>query len=153
AMGAADGPRQRTLSGYVIGTPAYMSPEQGAPGGQLDGRSDIYALGCVVYEMLAGEPPFAGATDRAILARHAVDPVPPLRTVRPGISTELEAALLRALAKVPADRPSDATTFAASLITEDGVSDARVRHRTGRLARSLPLVALLVLAVLPVVLE
>src|SRR5262245_55916244 len=78
------GDQHRTLSGYVVGTPAYMSPEQGAPGGHVDGRSDVYALACVVYEMLAGETPFAGATDRAILARHAVDPVPPLRTVRPG---------------------------------------------------------------------
>jgi serine/threonine protein kinase len=153
AMSAEDGPGPRTLSGYVIGTPAYMSPEQGAPGGGVDGRTDLYALGCVVYEMLAGEPPFAGATDRAVMARHAVDPVPPLRTVRPGIPAELEAAVLRALAKVPADRPTDATRFAASLVTVSGGAAPRSRQPGLRTPRYLPLLGVLLAALLPFVAE
>jgi serine/threonine-protein kinase len=152
---SVDGMRgtRTTLSGHIIGTPSYMSPEQGAPGGQVDGRADIYALGCVVYEMLAGEAPFAGATDRAILARHAVDPVPPLRTIRPGLPGELEQAVLRALAKVPADRPAEAGRFAASLVAAPSISVSRPRRPTGTVGRLLPLIGLLLVAVLPLALE
>ena len=81
----------------------------------LDARSDLYALGCVVYEMLAGEPPFNGPTAQAIMARHAIDPVPPLRTVRSTVSPALEAAVGKALAKVPADRFATAAEFKAAL--------------------------------------
>jgi TolB-like protein len=153
ALNVSDGNgKRKTLSGYVLGTPSYMSPEQSSPGGQLDGRADIYALACVVYEMLAGEPPFAGATDRAVLARHAVDPVPPLRTVRPGIPAELEAAVLKALAKIPADRPAQAGKFAASLVAGFAATEAR-RGRGLRVARYLPLLGLVPVAVLPFILE
>ena len=61
-----------------VGTPAYMSPEQATPGSAIDGRTDIYSLGCVLYEMLAGHPPFTGQSTQEILTRHAYDPVPPL---------------------------------------------------------------------------
>jgi eukaryotic-like serine/threonine-protein kinase len=108
------GPERLTESGLVLGTPSYMSPEQ-ASGQDVDGRSDVYSLGCVVYEMLAGSPPFTGPTARAVTARHAVDPVPPLRTVRSGVSPALEAVLLRALEKVPADRYRRAEELAAGL--------------------------------------
>jgi len=101
----------------AIGTPHYMSPEQWAGTRELDGRSDIYSLGCVVYEMLAGEPPFTGPTTEAIAARVAFDPPPPLRTVRPRISPELEQAILTALEKVPADRFATAGEFARALET------------------------------------
>ncbi|MGH7499739.1 MAG: serine/threonine-protein kinase, partial [Gemmatimonadales bacterium] len=104
-----------TQSGIVLGTPTYMSPEQAVAGGAADGRSDIYGLGCVLYEMLAGEPPFSGRTTQTILARHASDPVPPLRTVCPNLSPHIEQAVLRALAKAPGDRFATATDFAAAL--------------------------------------
>ena len=89
----AAGGDQLTQTGIAIGTPLYMSPEQGAGGEGLDGRSDVYSLACVLYEMLAGHPPFAGGTAQAILARHTVDPVPPLRTARATVPTAVEQAL------------------------------------------------------------
>jgi serine/threonine-protein kinase len=95
-----------TDSAFAVGTATYMSPEQSA-GDRVDGRADVYALGCVLYEMLAGTPPFHGSTPQAILARHAVDPVPSLRTVRATVSPALDAVVARALAKVPADRYAD----------------------------------------------
>ncbi len=103
---SAAGDAQLTETGMAIGTPAYMSPEQ-AVGGQVDGRSDVYALGCVVYEMLAGEPPFTGATPQALIAKRMLEPVPHVRTVRDTVSVSMEQALLRALAKTPADRFAD----------------------------------------------
>ncbi|HEY9506088.1 MAG TPA: protein kinase [Gemmatimonadales bacterium] len=104
-----------TETGLALGTPHYMSPEQASGARVLDARSDLYALGCVLYEMLAGEPPFNGPSSQAILARHAVDPVPCLRTVRSTVSPALEAAVGKALAKVPADRFSTALEFKEAL--------------------------------------
>ena len=110
AISAAGGDRV-TETGIAVGTPAYMSPEQATGAAHLDGRADIYALGCVVYEMLAGTPPFTGPSAQAILARHTVDPVPPLRTLRPGVPSGVEGAVTRALAKIPADRFPTAAAF------------------------------------------
>jgi serine/threonine protein kinase len=104
-----------TSTGIVVGTPTYMSPEQGAGEPRLDGRSDVFSLGCVVYEMLSGTPPFVGATAQAIQARRVADPVPPLRTVREAIPEPVEVAIERALAKVPADRFTTAAQFADAL--------------------------------------
>jgi serine/threonine-protein kinase len=104
-----------SLSGVRLGAPGYMSPEQAAGGGPVDARSDVYSLGCVVYEMLAGEPPFSGATPQAIIARHAADPVPALRTVRPDVPAAVEEAVRTALAKQPGDRYPSAVQFAAAL--------------------------------------
>jgi len=87
----------------VIGTPHYMSPEQSGVE-PVDARSDLHALACVVYEMLAGQPPFTGPTAMAIMARHMLDPVPRLRTVRPTVAPRVTAALERAFAKTPSDR-------------------------------------------------
>jgi len=117
ALDAAAGERL-TETGLALGTPAYMSPEQAAASGQLDGRSDLYALGCVAYEMLAGVPPFTGPTAQALRARHAVDPVPSLRTVRSTVPEAVERAIALALAKVPADRFATAAEFAQALTAE-----------------------------------
>jgi serine/threonine-protein kinase len=117
ALDAAGG-EKLTQTGLALGTPTYMSPEQAAASSRLDARSDIYALGCVTYEMLAGSPPFTGPTGQAILARHAVDPVPPLHTVRATVPEAVEEAIERALAKVPADRFATAGEFARALTAE-----------------------------------
>ena len=129
-----------TETGLSMGTPAYMSPEQAA-GGAVDARSDLYALGCVVYEMLAGGPPFTGPTAQAILARHAVDRAPPLRTVRTTIPEPIEQAVERALAKVPSDRFDSAAEFAAAL-TAIAPPEPISRRRWPRIRRSTVLAAL-----------
>jgi len=110
AVSEAGGERL-TGTGLAVGTPAYMSPEQALGTEAVDGRADIYSLGCVLYEMLTGETPYTGPTPQAILARKAVDPVPSIRVVREAVPAALEAAVERALAKVPADRYD----FAAAL--------------------------------------
>ena len=114
ALDAAEGARL-TATGLAVGTPAYMSPEQASAGSRIDKRSDVYSLACVAYEMLAGTPPFTGPTAQAILARHAVDPVPPLRTVRQAVPEAMDRAIAQALAKTPADRFATAGEFAAAL--------------------------------------
>src|SRR5881409_165098 len=104
-----------TEVGLAIGTPEYMSPEQAAGDRELDGRCDVYAFACVVYEMLAGEPPFSGASARAIVARHLSEPPQPLRARRPDAPAAVEQALARALAKDPADRFPSVAEFATAL--------------------------------------
>lgn len=103
-------------SGLVVGTPAYMSPEQASGAAELDARSDIYSLGCVVYEMLVGQPPFTGRTAQTIMARHAREPAPRVRVLRPELPPCVEAALLGALAKQPEERPASAGRFVAELV-------------------------------------
>jgi hypothetical protein len=123
-----------TETGLSLGTPGYMSPEQAA-GGRVDARSDLYALGCVLYEMLAGAPPFSGPTPQSVMARHAVDPVPPLRTVRATIPPAVEQAVLRALAKVPADRFRTGTQLAEALEAQGPRTSAPRLHLSARSAK------------------
>jgi tetratricopeptide (TPR) repeat protein len=112
----AGGAGQRlTASGFAVGTPAYMSPEQASGDEQLDARSDVYALGSVLYEMLAGEPPHTGPTPQAILARQLTGEVRPIRPVRSTVSAGLDAAIRQALAPSPADRFSTASAFMEAL--------------------------------------
>jgi serine/threonine-protein kinase len=111
---SAPGEGPLTETGMALGTPAYMSPEQ-ATGGHIDGRTDVYALGCVLYEMLAGEPAFSGPTAQAILAKRVLEPVPHVRTLRDSVSDTLDRALAKALAKSPADRFSTAEEFGRAL--------------------------------------
>ena len=118
-----------TETGLSLGTPAYMSPEQAAGDDQLDCRSDLYSLACVLYEMLAGQPPFTGSSPRAIMARHAIDPVPALRTVRSTVPAGLEAAIRRALCKVPADRFASAADLIEAL--NQGARGSRVEPFPG----------------------
>ena len=104
-----------TDSGLALGTASYMSPEQAA-GDRVDARADIYALGCVLYELLAGAPPFTGASQRDIMARHATDPVPSLRTVRPDVPKALERVILRSLEKDADRRFSHAGGFREAML-------------------------------------
>jgi eukaryotic-like serine/threonine-protein kinase len=109
-------PEERlTETGMIVGTPAYMSPEQGAGERELDGRTDVYSLGVVLYEMLAGEPPFTGPSAQAIVARRFTEAPRPIRTVRDTVPQELEQVVMRALARLPADRYATAGSFAEAL--------------------------------------
>ncbi len=104
-----------TETGLAVGTPAYMSPEQATGSPDLDARSDIYSLGCVLYEMLAGEPPFTGPTPQAIIAKRLAAPPPSLSIVRRGVPPHIVAAIDRALATAAADRFSTVSEFADCL--------------------------------------
>jgi serine/threonine-protein kinase len=104
-----------TLAGMAVGTPQYMSPEQAAGERDIDGRSDIYSLGCVLYEMLAGEPPFTGRTAQAVIAKRFAGSVPSLRIVRPDVPADIERAVLRALDLSPEARFQTGAQFADAL--------------------------------------
>ena len=134
----AAGGDQLTQTGIAIGTPLYMSPEQASAAGAVDGRSDVYSLGCVLYEMLAGHPPFLGRTAHEILARHAMDSVPPLRSARATVPALVERAVGRALAKTAADRYATPLEFAddlggpvASVTRPAGSGSRRLRAALG----------------------
>jgi serine/threonine protein kinase/Tfp pilus assembly protein PilF len=129
---AAD--RGITQTGMAMGTPAYMSPEQGSGGHDLDGRTDIYSLGCVVYQMLAGTPPYVGVTPYAVIKRHLLDPVPSVRTVRDSVPEPVEYAITKALAKVPTDRYQTAGEFASALLAPDLAGRPIPRRRVAVLA-------------------
>jgi serine/threonine-protein kinase len=109
------GEDQLTQTGMVIGTPAYMSPEQASGDKGIDARTDIYSLGSVLYEMLAGEAPYTGPTAQAIIAKRLMDPVPSVRRVRPNVPEAVDQAIQRALSPVVADRFASAGDFARAL--------------------------------------
>ncbi|HSB54237.1 MAG TPA: protein kinase [Gemmatimonadales bacterium] len=115
ARALTGGGEKLTETGMAVGTPTYMSPEQASGERQLDARTDVYALGAVLYEMLAGEPPFTGATAQAVIAKRFSGEVPKVRAVRPSVPPQVEAAVSRALAPVAADRFASAAEFAKSL--------------------------------------
>jgi serine/threonine-protein kinase len=127
-----------TETGLAIGTPAYMAPEQ-ATGGRLDGRTDVYALGCVLYEMLAGQPPSTGPTAQAVIGQTLGAPVPSARHLRPDISRALDSVIRKALAKSAAARFATAREFARALEPSD--------HRRARVWTSLATAAALLLLI------
>jgi eukaryotic-like serine/threonine-protein kinase len=131
-----------TDRGFAVGTPAYMSPEQASGESGLDGRADQYSLACVLYEMLAGRPPFAGSGPRATMARHAIETAAPIRTHRPTVPIAVERALERALAKSPAERFPTMADFAAALtdLPTDGASASAVSAVDARAIAVLPFV-------------
>ncbi|MDQ2952016.1 MAG: serine/threonine protein kinase, partial [Chloroflexota bacterium] len=116
---AAAGDSRLTVTGVAIGTPAYMSPEQALGERELDGRSDIYSLGIIGYQMLAGEPPFKASNTPAMLVKHVSEAPRPLEQLRPDAPRDLVNAIARALAKRPEDRWPDGTAF------RDALSGAR----------------------------
>ena len=123
------GAERLTGTGVAIGTVAYMSPEQGT-GDVVDARSDQYSLATVLYEMLAGEPPFTGRSPHAIVSRRLSEPARPIRAVRSSVPEEIEAALLKALERIPDDRFPDAASFAAAL-RNPSPSAPRARRPSG----------------------
>lgn len=144
AVGAA-GPEGMTATGLAVGTPAYMSPEQ-ASGGKVDGRADVYALGCVLWEMLTGEPAFQGATPLAILARKVADETPSIRTRRKSVLPELEAVVAKAMSPDAADRYASARALEQALAAPE--SAERIPSGRGRWnrARSLAGAAIAIVA-------
>jgi TolB-like protein len=132
-----------TQTGLTVGTPAYMSPEQAAGERQLDARSDIYSLGCVLYEMLCGEPPFTGPTAQAIMAKRFSTSPTPVRVTRPEVPADVDDVVQRALARTPADRfasagemaqslrPSVATPAATRVLERAPARHQEGSHRTG----------------------
>src|SRR2546430_8873807 len=111
----AAGGETLTQTGMAVGTPLYTSPEQAAGGDDVDGRSDLYSLGCVLYEMLGGQPPFTGPTVESVVRQHLTVEPRPVSQLRPAVPSEIAALLARALAKNPADRFNPAAQFVEAL--------------------------------------
>ncbi|MFL5519991.1 MAG: protein kinase domain-containing protein [Gemmatimonadales bacterium] len=132
AISAAAGGEQLTETGMAIGTVRYMSPEQAAGERDLDGRSDLYALACVLYEMLAGQTPFTGPTIESIVHQHLTATPPSITQLRPAVPPEVAAALQRALAKTPADRFNPVAQFAGALRPVAGAGAAPAPRRSSR---------------------
>jgi serine/threonine-protein kinase len=131
ALRAAGGDRL-TETGLSLGTPQYMSPEQAMADRDIDGRTDIYSLGCVLYEMLAGEPPYTGATAQAIIGRLLTEEPRQLSGVRRTVPAHVDAAVHKALEKLPADRFADAADFAEALTNPESAISRQITTSTVR---------------------
>ena len=136
-----------TETGLSLGTPAYMSPEQAMAEPRLDGRSDQYSLACVLYELLAGEPPYTGPTAQAILAKRLSEPFPHLRTTR-AVPPEVESAVTRALQKSAADRYPTAVQFAQALSDAAQTGTRKLMTEPRHLSQWISSVTLVLLMVL-----
>jgi serine/threonine-protein kinase len=138
------GDDETTAQGLTVGTPKYMSPEQ-ALGGDVDGRADVYALGCVLWEMLAGESPYSGPTPQAILARKSSETLPALRVRRKSVPADVEDVIAKSLAPNPADRFSSAAEFEQALAEPETADKLRRRPRSRKqtVIRAAALVAMI----------
>jgi len=121
------GEERLTGTGLPLGTPNYMSPEQAAGEREIDGRSDIYSLACLLYEMLAGEPPFTAPSLQALLLKHVSAPAPEITTLRAGVPQPVASAIAKALSKTPAERFESAQAFSQALFAEVKQSEPPVR--------------------------
>jgi len=150
----ATGGKKLTETGISIGTPGYMSPEQTTAEKEIDGRSDIYSLGCVLYEMLVGEVPYTGPSAQAILARKLSEPLPSITVVREAVTAGLEAAIRKALARTAADRFQSVAEFRAAL-EPDALAAYRLPAPAASMpapaSRRVPAIALAALAVVSLV--
>jgi serine/threonine-protein kinase len=126
ARSSETGGERLTTGGMVVGTPSYMSPEQASGEAEVDGRSDIYSLGCVLYEMLAGRPPFTGATPHAIVARHLTEAPPAMSSAGRRVPAAIERVVRKAMAKSPGDRYAGAAELLAAL-EPVGAEESRAR--------------------------
>jgi serine/threonine-protein kinase len=115
AASAQRTPRPKTKGGSILSTPAYMAPEQCRGGVELDARADLYAVGCILFELLTGRPPFVSAGDGEVMAMHIYEPPPRLSNLEPDLPVELDALLAKLLTKVPADRIPSAAYALATL--------------------------------------
>ncbi len=138
---------EATAIGLAVGTPKYMSPEQ-ASAEEVDGRADIYALGCVLWEMLAGDAPYDGPTPQAILAKKSSDSTPGLRTRRKSVPPDLEGVIAKAMAPLAADRYATAREFEQALAAPETAEKLRPRRGSATRARSVAGALLLAAAVL-----
>jgi serine/threonine-protein kinase len=141
ALAASSAGSRMTQTGMSLGTPHYMSPEQAMGERDIDARSDIYALGCVLYEMLTGEPPFAGATAQAVVAKVITEKATPPSARRGTVSEALDDAVLTALEKLPADRFATAAEFASAINKPSTEPRAVQRRRTSHAGNPWRLVA------------
>ena len=123
------GGEKLTQTGMAMGTPYYMSPEQALGSDRVDARSDVYSLGCVLYELLIGQPPFTGPNAMAIMARHSMEKVPSLQVVRSSVPDEVEDIVLHALEKTPADRFQTMQEFVEALNEAEGGTGSWSRLR------------------------
>ncbi|MEO7101764.1 MAG: protein kinase [Gemmatimonadaceae bacterium] len=159
ALSAAGGERL-TETGMSVGTPAYMSPEQAAGDHDVDGRSDLYSLACVLYEMLGGQPPFTGSSAATIARQHMIADPPPITNLRPSVPASVVDALQRALSKSPADRfnpvaqfgaaiaPSATVQGSASFTTSQSQSRVTTRSMRRRVAVGLAITGIVAIALL-----
>jgi serine/threonine protein kinase len=135
-----------TETGMSLGTPTYMSPEQAMGERTVDARTDVYALGCVLYEMLTGEPPFTGPTAQSIVAKVLTDEPRPASELRRTVPPNVEGAIRTALEKLPADRFATMAEFAAALHATGGPVRAAALRRSGVSALTLILLGVAALA-------
>jgi serine/threonine-protein kinase len=125
------GDEKLTETGLAVGTPAYMSPEQAAGDRGLDARTDVYSLAAVLYEVLAGQPPFVGATTQALMVKRLTEPAPSVRAVRPNVPEAVDQAIRKALSPVAADRFGSMAQFGAALETAERRTDGTAERKVG----------------------